>query len=131
MSEIIEKLEGCVFDENCDNFGNCRINGAPSLSFLLLIMTDWYNHSPNGKSTLFTNIDQIHAELNLRTNSQFPNIKLSMEEESMMKSFYHSNIRDICATLEYSLMVEYDAHFFLHRYFLKHGALQNDMKHLM
>jgi hypothetical protein len=49
----------------------------------------------------------------------------------MMRSFYHAKIRDICGALDYSFMVEYDAHMMLHRYFLRHGILEYDIKHTM
>lgn len=95
---------------------------------------NWYDHSPNGKLSLCADneyLKQLYGEINLKTNSEFPSVQLTMSEEAMMRSFYHTKIRDICGALEYSLIVEYDAHSFLHRYFTKHGILKYDTKHVM
>lgn len=95
---------------------------------------NWFDHSPDGSPSLLSDsscLQKIYEKLNLKTNSEYPNIQLSLKEEAMMRLFYHTKIRDICGALEYSLMVEYDAHVLLHKYFLRHGILDHDAKHAM
>lgn len=99
-----------------------------------MTINSWFDHSLNGKLSLITNIENlrsIYQKINLKTNSNVSKVQFSGEEEAMMRSFYHSKIRDICNALEYSMMVEHDAHYFLHKYFLKYGILDYDTKHVM
>lgn len=94
----------------------------------------WFDISPNGKTSLLPDIESlqsIYKSVNILSNSISSKVQLSIQEEAMMRSFYHAKIRDICGALDYSFMVEYDAHMMLHRYFLKHGILENDIKHVM
>lgn len=93
-----------------------------------------YDLSSNGKLSLLpaaNSLEQIYKEINLKTNSYSSKIQFLVQEEAMMRSFYHSKIRDICGALDFSLMVEYDAHVFLHKYFLENGILDHDTKHAM
>ena len=99
-----------------------------------MAIDSWFDHSSNGKLSLLSNskcLHQIYEKINLKTNLNPNNIQFSHQEENMMRAFYHTKIRDICGALEYSLMVEYDAHVYLHRYFLKYGILDHDTKHVM
>ena len=94
----------------------------------------WFDKSLNGKAYLLSNVgdlNNIYKRINLSSNSVYPKVQLTIQEEAMMRTFYHTKIRDICGALDYSLMVEYDAHMMLHKYFLKYGILDNDIKHAM
>lgn len=94
----------------------------------------WFDHSTNGKLSILEgseSLKNIYEGINQKTKMDYPHVHLTFDEEKMMRSFYHVNIREICGTLEYSLMVEYDAHYFLHKYFLCHGILHYDAKHVM
>lgn len=94
----------------------------------------WFDKSPHGKVYILPDLislKEIYKNINFTTNSIYPKAQLSLTEEAMLRSFYHAKIRDICGALDYSLMVEYDAHMMLHKYFLKHGMLDNDIKHTM
>lgn len=94
----------------------------------------WFDHSSNGKLSLLHDsncLHQIYEKINLKTNSNPAKIQFSLQDEAMMRTFYHAKIRDICGALEYSLMVEYDAHVYLNKYFLKYGILDHDTKHVM
>ena len=108
--------------------------GYPSIYIYFMTMAHWFDKSSTGKSYLLSSLDElnrIYRNINLSSNSSFPKLQLTIQEESMMRSFYHSKIRDICGALDYSFMVEYDAHMLLHKYFLKYGILENDVMHAM
>lgn len=97
-------------------------------------IASWFDHSLNGKLSLLSDSEslyQTYDKINLKTNSNHLKIQFSQQEEAMMRAFYHSKIKDICGALEYSLMIENDAHVFLHKYFLKYGILDHDTKHVM
>ncbi len=123
------------FSRNLGLMACMRSQGQPSFNFSILkVMTLWYDSSINGKLSLLENensLEQIYKKINLKTNSNSSKIQLSVQEEAMMRSFYHAKIRDICGALDFSLMIEYDAHVFLHKYFLEHGILDHDTKHTM
>ena len=72
-----------------------------------------------------------YKKINIKTNELCSNIPISPDEEAWMRIFYHSKIRDICGALEFALNVQFDAHFLLHRYFLKYGVVEYDLKHIM
>lgn len=94
----------------------------------------WFDKSPNGKAYLLSGaeeLNKIYKDINSSSNLTYPKLQLTIQEEAMMRSFYHTKIRDICGALDYSFMVEYDAHMLLHKYFLKNGILDNDIKHAM
>jgi hypothetical protein len=94
----------------------------------------WFDKSPNGRAYLLSDVEELHIiykKINLSSNSAYPKLQLTIDEEAMMRTFYHAKIRDICGALDYSFMVEYDAHMMLHKYFLKYGILENDTKHAM
>lgn len=124
-----------AFSGNLGLMACMRSAPPPSLSFFFLkVMTLWYDSSSNGKLSLLSSVnslEQIYKDINLKTNSASSKIQISIQEEAMMRPFYHTKIRDICGALDFSLMVEHDAHVFLHRYFLKHGILDHDIKHAM
>ena len=104
------------------------------LERMALASQSWFDSSSNGKSSLLPDLEslnQIYGKINLTTCSNRHKVIFSREEEAMMRTFYHAKIKDICGALEYSLMVEYDAHVFLHKYFLKYGILDYDTKHVM
>lgn len=97
-------------------------------------VASWFDHSSNGKLSLLSDSEslyQIYDKINSKTNSNHLKVRFSHQEETMMRAFYHTKIKDICGALEYSLMIEYDAHVFLHKYFLKYGILDHDTKHVM
>lgn len=99
-----------------------------------MTVASWFNLSTNGKPSLFSDsesLQNIYEKIISRTNSSQSMAQFSQQEGAMMRAFYHTKIRDICGALEYSLMVEYDAHIFLHKYFLKYGILDHDTKHVM
>lgn len=109
------------------------MTGTPPIKFSL-DMTSWFDSSYNGKLSLLSgtmSLREIYKNINMKNNLKNSRVQLSMQEESMMRSFYHTKIRDICGALDFSLMIEYDAHLFLHGYFLKYGILDHDAKHIM
>ena len=99
-----------------------------------MTLSHWFDQSPNGKHFLLPGLDFLHniyEKINSRTNQLSPELNLLESEAAKMRIFFHTKIRDICSALEFSLMVEYDAHVFLHKYFIKHGLLDHDTKYIM
>lgn len=99
-----------------------------------------YEQSRNGRSLLVSSqeeLNAIHTGLLARTNERLgetetaEELKLTAQETLVMRTYYHSKIRDICQALDFSMAVAADAHIFLHRYFIRFGPLEHDLKHTM
>jgi hypothetical protein len=101
---------------------------------MLSSIPKWFGCPSNESMHVFfdsVSLCQTYKKLNNRTISNSNNTSITVDEEQMIRKFYHSKIKDICAALDYSIFVQSDAHIFLHRYFIKYGILEFDIKHAM
>ena len=100
-----------------------------------MFVPQWFGTCKGSSGTFNVNdsseLSAIYLQINCKSSHIFEKYYISIEEEQILRKFYHSKIRDICGALDYSLLVEYDAHYFLHRYFVKYGLLEFDVKHAM